>query len=148
MAGVSLLSGGFSMSINPTTLTANQTITMPNVSGTVVLATNQQTLTNKTLTNAVLTGSLSTGFITTSTTLTLSASHQVVEVTAAVTITLPTAASITGRRYDIINSSAGTVTIATTSSQVVGNTGSSTTDTVVSGNTNSYVSNGAAWRKI
>jgi len=50
---------------------------------------------------------------------TLDATHQIVIVSALATITLPTAANITGRQYNIIRSGVSNVTIATTSSQTI-----------------------------
>jgi hypothetical protein len=93
--------------------------------------------------------SFRTAFATTAANLTLTNAHQVVEVTTSgVTITLPTAASISGRRYDIINASNGNITIATTSSQTIGNISPATTATVATGNTITVVSNGSNWRVI
>lgn len=65
-------------------------------------------------------GSLQTAYTGVTSSTNIDASHQVVNVTAnSVTLTLPTAASIEGRRYDLKNSGTGLVTIATTSSQTI-----------------------------
>ena len=52
--------------------------------------------------------------------------------TSAIVITLPTAVGINGQEFTIINSSSGNVTIATTSSQLIGNFTTSTTYTLAS----------------
>lgn len=78
--------------------------------------------------------------------LTLSASHSVVALTTTgLTITLPTAVGITGRTYTIINESSGSNTIATTSSQLIGNFTTATTYTLPSDGSVTLVSNGTKW---
>jgi hypothetical protein len=61
------------------------------------------------------------------------------------TITLPTA-SVTGKKYVIINSSSGDITVS--SASVIGNTGSDTSLTVGTGNATTLISNGTQWRII
>jgi hypothetical protein len=61
------------------------------------------------------------------------------------TVTLPTAASITGRVYVISNTGAGTITLATTSSQTING---STTQTIAAGGGYSVQSNGTNWTCI
>lgn len=76
---------------------------------------------------------------------TLGPSHHVVNVTAnSITVTLPTAVSISGREYIVHNSGSGTVTINTTSSQTI--------DGAVSGaitfgqyHSRTFISDGANW---
>lgn len=74
-------------------------------------------------------------------------SDHVVEVTAnSPTLTLPSATDNTGLTYIFINSGAGTAVIATTSSQVIGNSGSATSMNLSAGASLTVVSNGSAWR--
>jgi hypothetical protein len=63
------------------------------------------------------------------------------------TLTLPTAIGITGKTFNIINSGTGVITIATTSSQTLGNTTSPpTTDTLTNSEVRNYISDGANWK--
>ncbi len=91
-----------------------------------------------------ISGSLATKYTSTATGITLDETHQTVEVTATgQTITLPTAASITGRIYTIKLTASGSCTVATTSSQ---NIDASTTYSLAS--QYKYVtvmSNGSNW---
>lgn len=65
-------------------------------------------------------GSFATKYTATATGITLDGTHSVVNVTATgQTITLPTAASITGRQYTIKLTASGSATVATTSSQTI-----------------------------
>lgn len=64
-------------------------------------------------------GSFAHKLTSTATSLTLTGAHTVVAVTAACTITFPTAVGITGRMYTIKSKVAATITIATTSSQTI-----------------------------
>lgn len=64
-------------------------------------------------------GSFATAYVSKSGLYTLGATDQVVNVTAATTITLPSASGITSRVYTIKNSSSGSVTVNTTSSQTI-----------------------------
>ncbi len=65
-----------------------------------------------------VTGSFALAYVAKTANYTAGASDQTVEFTAnSDTLTLPTAVGITGRIYTIVNSGAGTITIATTSSQ-------------------------------
>jgi hypothetical protein len=67
-----------------------------------------------------ISGSLSTSYAAKTASYTItSTDHTIDNTSGANTITLPTAASITGREYVIKNSSASTVTVATTSSQTI-----------------------------
>ena len=71
-------------------------------------------------TSVLQTTSFSTAYTATATSISLTTVHNVVDVTATgQTITLPTAASITGREYTIKLTGAGTGTVATTSSQTI-----------------------------
>jgi hypothetical protein len=83
---------------------------------------------------------------------TLTISDYLVDCTAnSFTITLPTAVSITGRVYEIVNSGAGTITIATTSSQTFANvTGTPTTLSLLTalGKSIRVMSNGANWIQL
>lgn len=70
-----------------------------------------------------------------------------IEVTAnSPTVTLPDATGLTGMVFTVINSGAGTVSLATTGGQVIGNTGAATSMNVVAAAATSVVSTGAAWR--
>jgi hypothetical protein len=67
------------------------------------------------------------------------------------TVTLPTAVGITGRIYEIVNSGAGVITIATTSSQTFTNvTATPITLTLASvlGKSIRVMSNGANWIQL
>jgi hypothetical protein len=61
-------------------------------------------------------------------------------------ITLPTAVGIVGRVYNIINSGAGTITIATTSSQLIGNIAPTTTILLYPGEVINLQSDNANWK--
>jgi hypothetical protein len=93
-------------------------------------------------------GSMASGYRITSvdTAMTVDDSSIEVTVTGKTVTLLPASASLLGMQCNIINTSAGAINVSCTS--VIGNTGSSTTDSIPSGNTFSYVSNGAVWRKI
>lgn len=101
------------------------TYSFPNVSGTFVLPSNVQTLTNKTYQNPTFTNGIVASAITTlSTDTTLGATHftVLVDATAAnTTITLPAAASNTGRIYNIkkIDASANSVTIEPNGAELI-----------------------------
>lgn len=80
-------------------------------------------------------GSFATAIVSKSADYTATISDNTIDCTGGgtFTITLPTAASITGREYTITNSGTGTITIATTSSQPFTNlTGTPTSTTIVS----------------
>lgn len=64
-------------------------------------------------------GSFSKRVSTTSVSITLSATQSTLNCTGTITITLPTAVNISGREYSIKNVGTGTVTLATTSSQLI-----------------------------
>lgn len=67
--------------------------------------------------------------------------------TGTFTVTLPTAVGILGRPYTIINSGSGSITLATTSSQTIGNTSSDPTSiTIGAGNSYSVISTNSNWR--
>jgi hypothetical protein len=67
---------------------------------------------------------------------------------SGITLTLPTAASVTGQTYQLHNFSTGTVTIATTSSQTIGNkaSGNPTSVTLASEEYLKVYSDGSNWR--
>lgn len=97
-------------------------------------------------------GSFATAYVAKTGTYTATASDHTIDCTSGTfTVTLPTAASITGRQYTIVNSGSGTITIATTSSQTFTNIISAPTTltlaAVGAGAIVSYtvVSNGANW---
>lgn len=62
--------------------------------------------------------------------------------TGTFTATLPTAVGIAGKTYCVVNSGAGVITIATTSSQTINGV---STDTLTAGIARNYTSNGANW---
>lgn len=89
-------------------------------------------------------GSFATQYTGTATGITLGASNQIVNVTATgQTITLPTAAGITGRAYTIKLTASGTGTVATTSSQTID--GSTTYSLSAQYKYVTVVSDGANW---
>jgi hypothetical protein len=84
------------------------------------------------------------GYTTTAVNLTLTDSHNMVEVTAAgVTITLPAAAPRVGRMYTIDNSSAGNITVDGNGAELIQG---ETTQTVYPASSMSIYSNGTGWR--
>jgi hypothetical protein len=89
-------------------------------------------------------GPISTAYAAKTTTYTIAATDSVIDCTSGTfTVTLPTAASITGRMYTIKNSGAGVITVGTTSSQTIDG---STTYSL--GSQYKYVvvvSNGSSW---
>lgn len=68
--------------------------------------------------------------------------------TADTTFTLPTAVGALGKRYEIINTSDGDVTVDTTSSEVIGNIGTDTSIVLASGEVLQVVSNDTKWLVI
>lgn len=92
-------------------------------------------------------GSFSTAYVAKTATYTATASDHTIECTAnTFTVTLPTAVGIQGRQYFITNSGAGTITIATTSSQTFVNVvGTPTTLTLAPFASYTIISNNAAW---
>lgn len=95
----------------------------------------------------VHTTSFATAYVAKTATYTATDADHTIEATAnTFTITLPTAVGIPGRQYVITNSGAGTITLATTSSQVFVNvTLTPTTLTLGPLSTVTVVSNNAAW---
>lgn len=92
-------------------------------------------------------GSFATAYTSTATSLTLDVSHNTVNVTATgQTITLPTSVGISGREYVLINSSSGNITVATTSSQLIGNFTTATTYTLASDKSVTLISDGSNWK--
>jgi hypothetical protein len=83
---------------------------------------------------------------------TATASNYLIDCTAnSFTVTLPTAVGISGRVYEIVNSGAGTITIATTSSQTFANvTATPTTLSLITaaGKSVRVMSNGANWIQL
>lgn len=103
---------------------------------------------NATTPNSTLqiTGSVSYSYIAKTAIYTIGANDHVINCTAnTFTVTLPTAVGITGRVYIIKNSGAGTITLATTSSQ---NIDASTTQSITAGNVIRVVSTNAGWIMI
>lgn len=95
-------------------------------------------------------GSFATGYVAKTADYTATISDYTIEATAnTFTVTLPTAVGITGRMYFITNSGAGTITLATTSSQVFRNvTGTPTTLTIAALSGVMVQSNGADWLQV
>jgi hypothetical protein len=95
-------------------------------------------------------GSFATAYVAKTGTYTATISDCTIECTAnTFTVTLPTAVGITGRYYHIVNSGAGTITIATTSSQTFVNViATPTTLTMAAVGTNTVQSNGTNWMLI
>jgi hypothetical protein len=81
---------------------------------------------------------------------TLTVDNRTIEVTTASTQTLPTAVSIPGREYRIINASVGNVIVNTTSSQTIGNKNAETNTsiTLLPEEWLDVMSNGSNWRII
>jgi len=102
---------------------------------------------NSTLTTA---GSFAGGYVAKTANYTATVNDYTIECTAnTFQVTLPTAAGITGRIYHIVNSGAGTITLATTSSQTFVNvTATPTTLIMATIGTTSVQSNGANWIKL
>lgn len=67
-SSLGFLNSAFTASIAPTTLTANRSVSIPDISGVLVLDTATQTLTNKTLTSPIISTISNTGTLTLPTT--------------------------------------------------------------------------------
>ena len=91
-------------------------------------------------------GSFATAYVAKTADYTATASDNIIKVTTSgVTITLPTAVGITGREYVIVNASSGNITVATTSSQNIGNFNVATTLTIPSDGSYVLASDNAGW---
>lgn len=97
-------------------------------------------------------GSFALAYVAKTGTYTATANDYLVDCTSGTfTVTLPTAVGITGRIYEIVNSGAGTITIATTSSQTFTNvTATPTTLSLITaqGKSIKVMSNGANWIQL
>lgn len=92
-------------------------------------------------------GSLGLSYVAKTAAYPLTATDHVVDATSGTfTITLPTAAGITGRIYVIKNSGTGTITIATTSSQTIDGSTTKTLTTQYSGC--QLISDGTNWKVV
>ena len=88
-------------------------------------------------------GSLSVSYVEKTTTYSVGSTDHTINCTSGTfTVTLPTAVGITGRLYIIKNTGAGTITLATTSSQTIDG---STTQTILTNKTYKIQSTGANW---
>lgn len=93
-------------------------------------------------------GSFSKGYVAKTGTYTATVADYLINCTAnTFTVTLPTAVGITGREYVVTNSGAGTITVATTSSQTFTNVIATPTTLTVSMGSVTVVSDGANWLK-
>ena len=92
-----------------------------------------------------VTGSMAHAVTSTGSAITLDETHHVVLVTAAVTISLPTASGCTGRKYIIKNaiSGPGTVTVGRSGTDTID--GSTTVSLAVANKTTTVISNGSNW---
>lgn len=89
-------------------------------------------------------GSVSLSYVAKTTTYSITATDYVIDcISGTFTATLPTAVSITGRIYVIKNSGAGTITLATTSSQTIDGSTTKTLNTQYA--TMTVQSNGSNW---
>lgn len=97
-------------------------------------------------------GSFALAYVAKTGTYTATANDYLVDCTSGTfTVTLPTAVGITGRIYEIVNSGAGTITVATTSSQTFVNvTATPTTLSLITALAKSVrvMSNGANWIQL
>jgi hypothetical protein len=97
-------------------------------------------------------GSLGLNYVFKTATYLITATDYLIDCTAnSFTVTLPTAVGITGRIYEIVNSGAGTITIATTSSQTFANVAASPTTLTLAtalGKSIRVMSNGANWIQL
>lgn len=92
-------------------------------------------------------GSFSTAYVEKSANYTATINdNTIVCTTAGITITLPTAVGITGREYTIVNASSGNITVATTSSELIGNFTTATTLTIASDVSKKLKSSGTGYR--
>lgn len=91
-----------------------------------------------------LTGSQHGSYATTAVNLTLDATHHWVKVTAACTITLPTAVGITGREY-IVSATADSVVVAAAGAETIDG---EATQTLMADETMQIKSDGAGWRIV
>ena len=99
-----------------------------------------------------LTGGLRLGYVAKTASYTITTTDYLIDCTAnTFTVTLPTAASVAGKIYEITNSGAGTITLATTSSQTFTNvSGTPTTLTIAATLAKSVrvMSNGTNWLQL
>jgi len=92
----------------------------------------------------IVTGSQTGTYTTTAVDLTLTAAHHLVRVTAAKTITLPTAVGISGREY-IITATANNVIVDASTTELING---SLTQVLMAGDSMQIKSDGAGWRII
>lgn len=99
-----------------------------------------------------LTGGQKRGYLAKTASYTITTSDYLIDCTAnTFTVTLPTAVSESGQIYEVVNSGAGTITLATTSSQTFANvSGTPTTLTIAAslGKSVKVMSNGANWIQL
>lgn len=92
-------------------------------------------------------GPIATAYVAKTSTYTVTATDSIIDCTSGTfTVTLPTAASVTGRRYTVKNSGAGTITLATTSSQTIDAT--TTKSLAVQWGFFTVISDGANWKIV
>jgi hypothetical protein len=101
-------------------ISSNIGLTLGALSGNVGISSNTGTVDISAATGTSITGALSLSYVAKTANYTATASDYTIDCTSGTfTVTLPTAVGCTGRIYVIKNSGAGTITIATTSSQTI-----------------------------
>ena len=149
----SIVNGTVSTGVVPSDMvfstTATNTLTERmriNSTGNVGIGTSSPTSTLN------VSGSFALAYVAKTGTYTATANDYLVDCTSGTfTVTLPTAVGITGRIYEIVNSGAGTITVATTSSQTFVNvTATPTTLSLITALAKSVrvMSNGANWIQL
>jgi hypothetical protein len=133
----------FAVTVTPTTLSANRTLTLPDATTTIVGTDTTQTLTNKTLTNYVETRFTANS----STAITLDLTNgtmQDITLTGTATITMPTVGA--GKSFVLLlRSGAGSYTVTWTTVKWPGGTAPTITSTASRMDIYSFYSDGTNW---
>jgi len=138
----------YAVTVTPTTLSANRTLTLPDASTTVVGTDTSQTLTNKTLTNPTVTNYVETRFTAnSSTSITLDLANgtmQDITMTGTATITMPTATA--GKSFVLLlRSGAGSYTVTWSTVKWPSGTAPTVTTTASRMDIYSFYSDGTNW---
>lgn len=138
----------YAVTVTPTTLSANRTLTLPDASTTVVGTDTSQTLTNKTLTNPTITNYVETTYTANSgTAITLDLANgtvQVITLTGTATITMPTATA--GKSFLLmLKTGTGGYTVTWSTVKWPGGTAPTITSTASRQDIYSFFADGTNW---
>lgn len=139
----------YAVTLTPTTLSANRTLTLPDATTTVVGTDATQTLTNKTLTNPTVTNYVETSYsANSSTAITLDLTNgtiQIITLTGNATITMPTATA--GKSFLILlkQDATGSRTVTWSTVKWPGGTAPTITSTASRMDIYSFVADGTNW---